>query len=153
MAESSGKSRRKAQKRAPAAGEVGRGVFIQGDVYAQRDVIMGDQYNFQDQRIANIQTPAEFLQALSLLQAQIAALKQHSELTLQQAQMVEIIQRQVQQAVEEARKPEPMGTRITAELASAKATMDLIASAVQSAVGLGATLAGLAGMAIKVFGG
>ncbi len=150
MAESSGKSRRKAQKKALA---VGRGVFIQGDVHARRDVIFGDQYNLQDQRIANIQTPAEFVQALSLLQAQIAALKQHSELTLQQAQMVEIIQRQVQQAIEEAQKPEPKGTRITAELASAKATMDLIAGAVQSAVGLGATLAGLAGMAIKVFGG
>lgn len=154
MAAKPRKTQRKSQqKEAPAVGEMHGGVFVQGGIYAKRDVIMRDQYNLQDQRIAHIQTPAEFVEVMAQLQIALADLKKKPELTTQEAQTVEIVEGQVQQAIEEAQKPQPMGARIAATLSSAKATMDLISGAVQSAVALGATLAGLAQIALKIFGG
>ena len=54
--------------------------------------------------------------------------------------------------MEETRQPAPLGERIQATLAGATATMDALAGSVTSAVGLGATLAGLGQIALKLFG-
>jgi len=124
-----------------------------GGIHAGRDVIMGDQYNVQDQRVAHINSPAEFISELEKLQAQIAALKQQSDLDPMDIQTIEVAEGRVNQAAEEANKPEPLGSKINSALEKAKKTTELLSGSIQSAVDLGKSISNLAGMAINLFGG
>jgi hypothetical protein len=87
------------------------------------------------------------------LQEQLAALKGQPDLRPEQVQTLEVVEGDVQKVIEEAQKPHPLAARITATLAGAKAVMDSLGESVKSAVGLGAVLAGLAQIALKLFGG
>jgi len=128
-------------------------VVVHGGIHAQRDVIMHDQYNYQDQRVAQIQTPAEFVAELQKLQAEITALKQQPGLTSAHIRNIEIVEGQVEEVTEEAGQPQPLGERIKTILTEAKETMELISGNLQTAANLGATLGGLAMLATKLFGG
>ncbi len=122
-------------------------------IKAGRDVVIGDQYNDFRQQVARIESPQAFVTELGQLQAQIAALKQTPQLTPAQTQTIEVVEGQVKEVIEEAKKPQPLGARITATLTGAKAVMDSLSGSVASAVGLGATIAGFGAIALKLFGG
>jgi TolA-binding protein len=128
---------------------------IEGGVHAGRDVIQSNQYNYggQTQQIANIQSQAEFVAALSSLQSQIAALKQQAALNAAQLRNLESADKQIAQAARAAQKPQADGGEIEKTLTEAKDTMDLLSGSVTSAIGLGTTLAGLIGIVSRLFGG
>ena len=140
------------EKTKPEAETKGR-IVVSGGIHAGRDVIMGDQYNDFRQQVAQIGTPAEFVVQVQALQAQLAALKQQAELSPAQAKTIEVVEESVEQALDAAQEPQPAVARITATLTAAKAVMDSLAGSVQSAVGLGAVLAGLIQVAATLFGG
>jgi hypothetical protein len=148
-------SKTKAAKKKPAAKSVRQsvramkgGTVVGGDIKAGRDVIMGDQVNYA----ARVTSPQEFVAELGKLRGQIVALKDQPELAPAHRQTIEVVEGQVQQVIEEAQKPQPLGARITATLTGAKAVMDSLSGSVTSAVGLGAALAGLGQVALKLFG-
>ncbi|RLC61751.1 MAG: hypothetical protein DRI48_10390 [Chloroflexi bacterium] len=128
------------------------GIAVTGGIHAGRDVIMGDQYNDFRQQVARIETPAEFVAQLQALQRELAALKEQAGLPPQQAKEIEVVEENVQQALEEAQKPEPLGARITSTLSGAKGVMESLSGSVKAAVGLGAVLAQLIQVAFKLFG-
>ncbi len=123
---------------------------IQGGIHAGRDVIQGDQTNYIN--TANIQSPAQFADALRQVQAQIAVLKQ-GQLNSAQARNLEAAELKVIEAVSETQKLQPLGERIKATLTEAKETLELLAGSLSAAAVLGTTLGGLAVMAVKLFGG
>jgi hypothetical protein len=143
---------KKSATKRQAAGAAGR-ISIGGDVHAGRDVIMGDQYNDFRQQVAQISSPAEFVEQAKKLQEQLAAIKEQPGLLPEHVQTIEVVEGDVQKVVEEAQKPKPLAARMTATLTGAKAVMDSLGESVKSALGLGAVLAGLAQIALKVFGG
>jgi hypothetical protein len=136
-------------KRAPAV----KGHHVSGGIHAGRDVIMGDQYNDFRQQVAHIASPQEFLARAHELQAKVAEIKRQPDLLPAQVETLEVVEGQVQQVVEEAQKPKPLGARITATLTGAKAVMDSLGEGVKSAIGLGGAIAGLGQIALKLFGG
>jgi hypothetical protein len=143
---------KKSTKKKLAAESKG-GISISGGVHARRDVIMGDQYNDFRQQIAQIGSPEEFLARARELQARLVEIKGQPDLLPAQVETIDVVEGQVQQVIEEAGKPQPLVGRITATLTGARAVMDSLSEGVKSAVGLGAALAGLAEVALKVFGG
>ena len=128
-------------------------ITVRGNITAKRDVIIGNQYNDLRQQIAQIASPEEFLARAREAQTQIAEIKKSPELLPAQVRRLEVIQADVQEAVDEAQKPQPRATSIKATLDGAKETMDRLAEGVKSAVGLGTVLGGLAQIAIRLFGG
>lgn len=136
------------KKETPQIGSMSGGqVFnIEGGVHAQGDVVMGNQTKY------NIQTPADFLLALKDVQAQVAVLKQ-GQLTSAQERNIEVVEARVVEAVAEVQQPQPLGEKIRAALLEAKETLDLLTGSLQSAAGLGMTIAGLAELAKRLFGG
>jgi hypothetical protein len=128
---------------------------IAGGVHANRDAILGDQYNYggQTQQIANIHSAAEFVAELREIQSQLSALKTAPELDAGDVQMVEIAAGRLQEIAAEAQEPEPALDRITTALDKVKKTLDALGGSVASAAGLGAALAGLIEIAKKLFGG
>ena len=125
------------------------GVVVGGSLKVGRDMVMRDQYNWQAAQIAS---PQDFVSELERLRAQIAELKREPELTPAQVRRVEVVEADVQDALQEAQKPQPLGARINTTLDGAKETMTKLGEGVQAAVGLGATLAGLGQMALRLFG-
>jgi hypothetical protein len=129
------------------------GVTIVGNIKASRDVIMGDQYNDLRQQVAQITSSAVFITHAQEVQKQIASLAQQTDLLPAQIRRIELVEADIQEVIEEAKKEKPVGERINYTLISAKWTMDTLGKSVQSAVGLGTVLAGLAQIAFKLFGG
>jgi hypothetical protein len=153
-----GAARKPAARRAkPAPRTVQNVRSMTGGVVANRitvgrDMINGDQINIIDKRIAHIGTPQDFVAELQKVQAQMAEMKKAPELQPAQARRLEVVEADVQDALVEAGKPAPVAERINATLTTAKETMDNLGGGLASAVALGATLAGLAQVALKVFG-
>jgi hypothetical protein len=141
------------RKRAPTVGTMKGGVVVGGSIRAGRDVIMGDQYNDLRQQVAQISSPAEFVARAQELQTKIAEIKKQPDLLPAQVETMQVVEGQVKQVIEEAQKPKPLAARINATLTGAKAVMDSLGDSVKSAIGLGAVLAGLGQIAIKLFGG
>ena len=129
------------------------GIAVAGGIHAGRDVIMGDQYNDFRQQVAQIATPAEFAVQLQALQTELARLKQQPGLLPVQVETVQVVEDDVQRVLDETEKPQPLPARITATLTGAKQVMDSLSESVQSAVGLGAVIAGLIQIAATLFGG
>ena len=146
-------ARKSGARRKDTGAEAKPGIYVRGNIRAGRDVIMGDQINDLRQQVAQIVSPHEFLARLQELEAILAQVKQQPGLLPAQVETIEVVEGQIQQVVEEAKKPKPLAARITATLTGAKAVMDSLGEGVKSAIGLGAVLAGLAQMALKVFGG
>jgi hypothetical protein len=103
--------------------------------------------------IAQIASPPEFVTRAQEMQTKLAEIKQQPELSPAQARRIEAVEGAVMDAIAEARKPQPIGERINATLSDAKETMDKLAASVKSAAGLGAALAALGQVALKLFGG
>ena len=135
-----------------AAAENQSRIVVGGGIHAGRDVIVGNQYNVFRQLVVKFGSVVEFLARAPELQAVLAEIKGQPELSQAQVETIEVVEGQIQQAIEEAEKPQPLAARITATLTGAKAVMDSLGDTVKSAVGLGAVLAGLADIALKVFG-
>ncbi len=133
--------------------EKGGQVFnIQGGVHAKRDVIMGDQNNIITNNTANIESPAQFVEALKQVQAQVAGIKQE-QLTAAQKRNLEAVEGQIEAVSLEAGKPKPQLAHIQTTLKDARETMDMLAGGLNSAAALGTTIGGLALLAVKLFGG
>lgn len=128
-----------------------RSYTIKGDVKAGRDIIMGDQ-TINTQYLSSVQTPSEFVEALQKLQEEIANLKKDPALAPPEVRRIEVVEADVQDAIEEAKKPEPLADRINKTLDGAKETMEKLSGSVGTAMALGAGLAQLAQVAIKLFG-
>ena len=131
------------------------GVYIRGNVTAGRDVVQGDQYNYHyaphDFQITNIQTPAEFTAKLAEVRAEIALLKQQSDLTSAQKRNIEAAEQQVVVVLEETQKETPDENSIKATLTEAKETFELLSGSIAAAAGLGAVLGNLIAMAVQIF--
>jgi len=138
-----------AKKVTPKPPEKNEGAIIYGNVNANT-FIGRDQVNYNNQQTLNINTPAEFVAELRRLQAEIQSLK--SQLEAEDALQAEVVIQQVGTAIVEAEQPQPVGEKIRAKLEKAQKTMALLDDTIKSAAGLGATLAGLAALALTVFG-
>jgi len=127
---------------------------IKGNMEVKGDVINGDKviHNYGD-NIVNIQTPAQFISALQKVRGEITTLKEEADLSPAQESDLEIVEAKIVEVEEKVEKEEPNGEEIRKVLDDAKKTMDSIAGAITSAVGLGALLGQLAYMATQVFGG
>lgn len=128
---------------------------VQGNITAKRDVIMGDQTNYIDNRkqIANIASPQEFVSELEKVRAELLKLKAAPNLSLAEVRRVEVVEADVVEVLEESKKSAPVADRINQMLETASKTMTNMGKAVAGAVTLGTTLAGLGQIALKLFGG
>ena len=138
-----------ARKVTPKPPENVEGTIIYGNVNAGT-FIGRDQVNYNNQQQLNINTPAEFVAELRRLQAEIQSLK--SQLEPDDAMQVDVIVQRVETAIVEAEQPQPVGERIRTALEKAQKNMALLDGTLQSAMSLGATLATLGALALKVFG-
>jgi hypothetical protein len=121
---------------------------------AGRDVIFGDQYNYNfQQQVAQIQSPQEFVAKLHELQKELTQIKQQPDVLPDQKETLQLVEGQVSEVIEEALKPRPASERIVAKLKSAKAVMDSLGDGVKSAIGFGTVIAGFGAIALKLFGG
>lgn len=130
-------------------------INVEGGIHARRDVIQRDQYNYapRDIQIKNISTPDEFVAKLAEIQAQIAVIKQQADLSSAHTRNLEAAETQLAKATEEAQKPDADGGHIQKSLTEVKETFDLLSGSIASAAGLGAVLANVIAMVVKVFGG
>ncbi len=127
---------------------------FKGNVEVKGDMIGRDKNITQAiTNIQNNQTPEGFLQALQAVQGQITALREEKTLLPAQKEEIEIIEGKIVEVVEASQSEKPNGAKIRETLDEAKAMLDSIGGAATSAIGLGAILAQIADMAIKVFGG
>lgn len=138
-----------ARKVTPKPPENVEGTIIYGNVNAGT-FIGGDQVNYNNQQQLNINTPAEFVAELRRLQAEIQSLKAGLDST--DAQQVDIVIQRMETAIVEAGQPKPAVEHIRTALEKAQKNMTLLDGTLQSAMSLGATLATLGALALKVFG-
>ncbi len=133
----------------------GHTVNVKGNITAGRDVIQGDQTNYHyaphDFQINNVQTQADFTAKLAEVRAEIALLKQQSDLTSAQKRNIEAAEQQVVVVLEETQKENPDENSIKATLTEAKETFELLSGSVAAAVGLGAVLGNLIAMVVQIF--
>ena len=136
----------------PAGGNV---FNVQGGIHVQGTMIGGDQtnYYYNNQQTINITSPAQFMDELQKLREEIERLKSQPEVDKASALRMELAQAKIDSAVAEAEKEEPVAERIRDTLDGARETMDKIDGSITSAVNLGTTLANLAMIAMKLFGG
>ena len=139
---------------AKKTGKVARKTTAAGDVTAQRDVIFGDQYNYNfQQQVAQIQSPQEFVEKLQELHSELTQIKQQPDLLPEHKETLEIVEGDVAEVIEEAKKPQPKLARIKARLDAAEGVMTSLGKSVAAAVGLGTAIAGFGQIALKLFGG
>jgi len=137
-----------------ASKKSGATINFNGKVEIAGDVVTGDKIvNQTITNIQNIQSPAEFTQALQHLQGQIAALKEEQALLPAQVEEIEVVEGKLVEVVDASQSDKPNGAAIRKTLDEAKAMLDSIGGAATSAIGLGAILAEIARMAITLFGG
>jgi hypothetical protein len=135
-----------------AVGSGNRIINVSGGIQAGEDVVLGDQQK-QVQRVVQIGTQAAYVAQLREVRQELAALKEQLELSAEQAQLVEAAEEHVQEAVDEAGQPRPLGERIATTLTRAAEVLKSMGGSVEAAVMLGATLARLAQKALDLFGG
>jgi hypothetical protein len=136
-------------------------VNVKGNIVAKHDVIQGNQYQYNygnqyhDSRrqIAQIASPQEFVAGLQELQGKLAQARQQPDLLPEHVESLEIVEGDVVEAIEEAKKPQPRLARIKARLDAAEGLMKSLGKSVTAAVGLGTAIAGFGQIALKLFGG
>lgn len=127
---------------------------IQGDIHVGRDLIGGDQVNYIDNsQINNISTPAEFVDELQKLKAEIGRLKSQPNVEPAVVRRLAAVEGDIEDAIVEARQEQPVAEHINSTLDGAKETMEKLGGSIASAVNLGTTLGSLALLAMKLFGG
>jgi len=130
----------------------GGGVGIGGDVRGRTITIQQHSKDSHD-RMTHITSPAEFMIELPKVREQIAALRQQPGVSPAEARRLAAVEGDLDDAAEETRRPAPLADRINTTLIQAKATMEALAGSVATAAALGATLAVLGQVALKLFGG
>jgi hypothetical protein len=147
------KAKKPASKRTSSKSDGGN-VFY-GDFHVRGNVITGDQtnYYYQPQQTFNITSPAQFMDELQKLKAEIERLKSQPNVDPATVRRMDLVQADIEDVEEEAEKEQPTAERIKNTLDSAKETMDKIGGSVASAINLGSALGNLAMIAMKVFGG
>jgi len=126
---------------------------IQGDIHIGRDMVAGDQLNIHPENIANINSPTQFTDELRKLKYKIETLKSSSRIDPVAARRMDVVQADIQDAIDEALKEKPTAGRIQTTLSSAKETLDKLGGSIVSASNLGTMLGNLGLMARKIFGG
>ncbi len=172
MAKKSAAKKRPARKpHAPRTTKIGTmkgGVIVQGSIRANRDVIMGNQYNDYRQQIAQIATPEQFIAEAEKVQQQIAEAKKLPDLLPAQTRKVQTAEDDLKDAITEAKKSAPSPKTMSDNLKSAAETLDGIGKTVQAAQGMGKKIddlarsidwgklavgaSALADLAVRVFG-
>ena len=130
---------------------------IQGGIKANR-VIMGDQHNtiYQTSQTLNVSSPNEFVEELQKLKMEIERLKSLPDMDPTAARRLVAVELNVEDAIVEAQKEQPVAERIKSTLEGAKETMEKIDKSIITAMKLGATLGTLGNLALiawKIFGG
>ena len=148
------KAEKPAGKSKPAKSSSAHTYNIEGGIHAKR-VVMGDQtnYHYQTEQTVNITTPAQFVDELQKLKAEIERVKLQPNVDPAAARRLDVAQADIQDAIIEAKKEEPVAERINNTLDGAKDTMEKLGGSITSAVNLGTTLGNLALLAWKIFGG
>lgn len=118
-------------------------------------MIARDQTNvyYQNQQTINITSPAQFIDELHKLKEEIERMKSQPNVDTAAARRMDVVQADIQDAMDEATKDKPSSERINKTLDSAKETMEKLGGSITTAVNLGTTLGNLALMAWKLFGG
>lgn len=145
----------KPKKPAAPRNSGGPNITVHGNINVGRDFINGDQYNtvIHNETINNISSPADFVEALNQLKAEIEALKSQPDLEPAAARRLNAVEGDIEDAIAEAEKEQPAAERIKSTLEGAKEVMDKLRGSIGSAVNLGTALGNLAMIAWKVFGG
>lgn len=149
--------KKETRPRKPAASKKSGGnIFnVQGGIHVGRDFVDGDQVNYIDnsQVINNISTPVQFIDELQRLKAEIERLKSLPNVEPAAVRRLTAVEGDIQDAILEAEKDQPIAERINSTLDGAKETMQKLGGSIGAAVSLGTILGNLALMAWKVFGG
>ncbi len=132
----------------------GTNITVLGNINVGRDWVNGDQHNTITNNYItnNISSPADFVEALNQLKAEIEALKSQAEIEPTVIRRLSTVQDDIADVITEAENEKPVTERIKSTLESAKDTMELIKGSVGTAVALGTTLGNLAMMAANIFG-
>jgi hypothetical protein len=136
----------------PKAGNV---FNFQGEVHIGGDVFNGDKitYYSYNQQTVNITSPAQFVDELQKLKAEIERLRSQPDVEPAAARRLAAVEGDVEDAIGEAGKEKPVAERIKSTLDGAKETMDKLGGSIASAINLGTALGNLALIAVKIFGG
>ncbi len=116
-----------------------------------RDFIAGDQYNFNVPQPENRQ---DYLAQMVQVQAVLAEIQMHPELTPTAAQEIQLAQEKMEEAIAESQKEQPLARRIKSALDTVSDVMHSLDESLKTAMNLGATLATLGVLtdaAMKVF--
>lgn len=145
----------KPKKPAAPRNSGGPNITVHGNINVGRDFISGDQYKTvtHNETINNISTPADFVEALNQLKAEIEALKSQPDVEPAAVRRLNAVEGDIEDVIAEAEKEQPAAERIKSTLEGAKEVMDKLRGSIGSAVNLGTALGNLALMAWKVFGG
>lgn len=138
-----------ANKPKPQTSVDSEGTIIYGNVKANT-FIGHDQNNYGIQQPLGIDTIADYAAELRRIKTEILELREGLEKA--DSQQLESVAVRVQTAIEEVEQPNPVAERVQSTLEKAQKTIILMDDSVKAAAGLGATLAGLAALALKLFG-
>ena len=136
----------------PASGNI---FNVEGGIHVAGNMIAGDQTNtyYQNQQNINITSPAQFMDELQKLKEEIERLKSQPNIDRSAVRRMDVVQADIDDAIQEAAKEEPGARHIKDTLTSAKETMEKLVGTVASAINFGSTLGNLALMATRLFGG
>lgn len=149
------KPKRTAGKRTPAKPAGGNVFNVQGGIHVRGNMIAGDQTNvyYQNRQTIQITSPAQFIGELQKLREEIERLKSQPDVDPATVRRMNLVQADIDDAMDESAKEKPTADRINKTLDSAKETMEKLSGSVTTAVNLGTTLGNLALLAMKLFGG
>jgi len=149
------KAKKTAGERTQAKAAGGNVFNVEGGIHVGRDMIAGDQKNvyYQNQQTIHITSPTQFMDELQKLKDEIEQLKSQPNVEPAALRRMEVVQADIQDALDESAKERPAAERINKTLDSARETMEKVGGSVASAVNLGTALGNLALIAMKLFGG
>ena len=118
-------------------------------------MINGNQVNYiyNPQQFAYVSSPLELVAELQKLRLDIARVRQQPQLEAGDRKDIEAVEARIENAEQELQKPEPDFDRVVGTLEKARRTMETLTGSIAAATGLGAALAGVIQLAIKLFGG
>jgi hypothetical protein len=148
------RAKKPATRRNPAKPAGGNIFNIHGNLHVGGNMIGGDQTNYyQNQQTIHITSPAQFMDELQKIRKEIEVLKSQPEIDKSIVRHIDLVQANIEDAIDEAAKERPAAQRINNTLDSARETMEKLGGTITSAMNLGATLGNLAMVAMKIFGG
>lgn len=148
------KAKTPTSRRTPSKPASGNIFNVDGGIHIAGNMIAGDQTNYyQNQQTINISSRTEFMDELQKLREEIEQLKSQPNIDRSAVRRMDVVQADIDDAIQEAAKEQPGAKRINDTLTSARETMEKLGGTVASAINLGSTLGNLALMATRLFGG